>query len=252
MTFEAWMIFILAVFIGSYIQSLIGFGMGLIVVAVGSLSSQISFPVLTAAVSVFTLLNIIISLKGHRSTIAGDMLLYLVLGQLPAIALGLYFLTHLSHHAVAIVELLLGFFLLTGSLAMVYQPAPLTKTSPPRAWVVAGIAAGLTGGLFSASGPVMGWFGYRQPLAFPVIRATLLSFFAIACVTRTLMVGFSGGLNQQVWSLVAVAVPVTAIGAWLGLVAKPPLQQALLKRLVFLLLVLMAMYIVFNATGKLV
>lgn len=247
MTLEAWIVFAIAVFVGSYVQSLIGFGMGLIVVAVGSLGGQINFTVLTAAVSLFTLFNIAIALKGHVATVARPMLLYLILGQLPAIALGLYLLSRLNQHAVATLELLLGLFLLMGSLSMVYQPRPLEQTSSMPACLVAGMAGGVTGGLFSASGPVMGWFAYRQPLQLKVIRATLLSFFAVACVLRTAMVGVTGGLTRDVLSLAGIAIPITIFGTWLGLVVKPPVAEDSLKRTVFVLLFLMAIYIVVNA-----
>ena len=251
MTFEAWAVFVTAVLIGSYVQSLLGFGMGLIIVAVGSLAGQIEFSVLAAAVSLTTLFNIAIALRGHSSNVARPMLMYLVLGQLPAIALGLYLLSHLSNHAVAVLELLLGLFLLIGSLSMVYQPRPLKHASSVPACVVAGIAGGVTGGLFSASGPVMGWFAYRQPLELNTIRATLLSYFAVACTIRTLMVGTTGGLNQEVWKLAGIAIPLTIFASWLGVVAKPPVREATLKRTVFVLLMMMAIYIVVSALDAL-
>ena len=250
MAFEAWAVFITAVFVGSYLQSLIGFGMGLIVVAMGSLTGNIDFSVLTAAVSLFTLFNIIVALKGQRRFIDRPMVLQLAIGQFPAIGLGLILLHHLSQHAVAVLELLLGGFLLTGSVLMVYQPRPSATKAGAPACLLAGMAAGLTGGLFSASGPVMGWFAYRQPLALEIIRASLLGFFAIASVVRTAMVGLSGGLSKDVFVLAGIAIPVAVIGAWLGLVAKPPLSQDQLKRTVFILLIIMATYIVYSAVGK--
>lgn len=250
MTLEVWAVFIAAVFIGSYLQSLIGFGMGLIVVAVGSLAGGIDFNVLTAAVSLFTLFNIVVALKGQGRFIDKPMVFYLAIGQFPAIGIGLVLLHHLSQHAVALLELLLGCFLFTSSVLMVRQPRPALSRAGTPACLLAGVAAGLTGGLFSASGPVMGWFAYRQPLTLETIRATLLSFFAIACVVRTAMVGISGGLNQDVLALAGFAIPVAMIGAWLGLVVKPPLREEQLKRTVFILLIAMATYIMFGAIGK--
>ena len=251
MEFYAWIIFFVAVFIGSYVQSLIGFAMGLIVVGVGSISGGIDFGVLTAAVSLITLFNIIVSIKGHIAEVHKNMLFYMVLGQLPCIAIGLFLANHLNATAVAALELLLGVFLLVSGSIMVYKPQPIEKLSSIPALVMGGAGGGITGGLFAASGPVIGWFGYRQPLELGVIRATLLSFFSIACISRTALVGFTGGLTEQVWSLAAVSIPLTIVGAWLGKVFKPNISDAGLKRWVFALLILMGLYIGARALVKL-
>ncbi|MGR8947126.1 MAG: TSUP family transporter [Gammaproteobacteria bacterium] len=247
-----WLILICAVFVGSYVQSLIGFAMGLIVVGIGSISGSVDFGVLTAAVSLITLFNIVVSLKGHLPKIHGKMLFYMVFGQLPCIALGLFLVNHLAVRTVASLELLLGMFLLISGSIMVFKPQPRARLSSIPGLVLGGAGGGLTGGLFAASGPVIGWFGYRQPLELNVIRATILCFFLIACVCRTTLVGIHGGLTREVWSLVGVSIPITLIGAWLGTVAKPKLSDAGFKRWVFTLLILMGIYISFRALASLV
>lgn len=236
-------VLLLAVFVGSYIQSVIGFAMGMIVVAIGSISGTISYSELTAAVSLITLVNIVVALKDQLHEVSKPFLGWLVLGQLPAIALGLLFLSHLTLASLAILELLLGLFLLFGSIAMVYRPRAKENISTPLFITLAGMAAGLTGGLFAASGPVMGWFGYRQPMLLVNIRATLLTFFAIACVSRTVMVAYMGNLTPTVLHLFLLAIPVSAGGAWLGVIAKPKLSDSSLKRYVFIGLIFMALYL---------
>ena len=61
-----------------------------------------------------------------------------------------------------------------------------------------GLVSGILGGLFSASGPVLGWFAYSQPLPVAVIRATLLSYYCVATATRTVIVFFEGSLSPAV------------------------------------------------------
>ncbi len=243
MEIENWLIIIAAVFVGSYLQSVIGFGMALIVVAIGRINDSLDFPTLTAAVSVIALANIVISLRGNLHAISKRFLGLLMLGQLPAVALGLFALHILSINAIAFLELMLALFLIGGSVASVYRPRPGEKISNPPAIVLAGAVAGLSGGLFAASGPVMGWFGYRQPLSLVIIRATLLSFFAVGCMSRTLMVAATGGLTQEVAIFCIVATPATVVGAWLGVVAKPGIEDKTLKKFVFVSLIFMGVYI---------
>ena len=102
---------------------------------------------------------------------------------------------------------------------------------------------GVVGGLFSASGPVMGWFNYRQPLPFAVIRATLLACFAMTTVTRTLVVGVRGELDGDVLLLFAILLPVVALGSWLGDRFRPPISEALMKRGAFSLLFVLGVWI---------
>jgi len=248
---ETWLIFIAVVFIGSYLQSVIGFGMALIVVAIARISGGVDFATLTAAISLIALVNIVVALRGNLHFISRNILALLILGQLPAVALGLFALHHLSISAVAILEALLAIFLICGSVASVYRPRPFNQVSGLPALLMVGAIAGLCGGLFAASGPVMGWFGYRQPLQLAIIRATLLAFFAVGCLSRTLMVGYSGGLTGEVMGLFVASMPATILGAWLGLVAKPPVTDVALKKIVFVALILMGTYIGIRAASQL-
>jgi uncharacterized membrane protein YfcA len=97
--------------------------------------------------------------------------------------------------------------------------------------------------MFSASGPIMGWFNYRQPLPLAIIRATLLCFFALTTATRTLVVGVQGGLTREVLTLAAVAVPLVVLGTWLGRVLPPPVSEESMKQGAFGLLLLMGVWI---------
>ena len=69
--------------------------------------------------------------------------------------------------------------------------------------------------MFSASGPVLGLFGFSQPLPLAVIRATLLASFLLVTSSRTVMVGWRGELTEAVAIYVALALPVVLIGTGL-------------------------------------
>ncbi len=228
---------------GSYVQSVSGFAMGLIVIAVVGASGVISLPVLTAAASLITMVNVVVALKGHTQHIDKRIFLWLAAGQLPAIGVGVWILTWLDRDAQTVLELLLGLFITLGSLSMMLKPRPLASPSPNWACLTAGLAGGMVGGMFSASGPIMGWFNYRQPLSLAIIRATLLCSFALTTATRTLVVGVQGGLTAEVLWLSAVAVPLVVLGTWLGREMPPPVSEAHIKQGAFALLLLMGIWI---------
>jgi uncharacterized membrane protein YfcA len=243
----AWLVFLGAVFIGSYVQSVAGFAIGMIVMAAGGASGSISLPALTAAVSIISFINIVVALKGHLPSVNRQLFGWLVAGQIPAVGLGVWLITVLDRDAQWVLQMLLGIFITLGSLSMMVRPVPLSRLSPRWACFTAGVSGGLIGGMFSASGPIIGWFTYRQPLGLAAIRATMLAFFALATCTRTMIVGFQGGLTTEVLWLSFIALPFVVSGAWLGRTMPPPITETVMKRSVFCLLFLMGVYIVYNA-----
>jgi uncharacterized membrane protein YfcA len=154
-------------------------------------------------------------------------------GLLPAVAGGVWLLEHLDATAAWMLELLLGTFIVLGSLSMMVRPQPRKTVSSAVACLLAGLAGGTLGGMFSASGPVVGWFTYRQPLGVAQIRATLLACFALTTIARTLVVARGGGLTASVWLMFAAGLPVVLLGTWAGRSFPPAVSEEALKRLAF-------------------
>ena len=103
------------------------------------------------------------------------------------------------------------------------------------------------GGMFSASGPVLGWFGYRQPLPMAVIRSTLLACFILTTSTRTILVGAGGDLTREVLTLVLLGLPMVVCGTWLGRRFPPKISEIRIKRLAFGLMLLMGVWITLSS-----
>ena len=247
MDWLGWLIFLGAAFAGSYVQAVTGFAMGMIVIAVAGASGLIGLPVLTAAASLISLVNIVLALKGHLGSLHRSLVLWLAIGQLPAIWVGVWLLTVLDAQMQWLLQLLLGLFLTGGCLSMLLKPAPIARVSAPWASWIAGVSGGLVGGMFSASGPIMGWFCYRQPLPLATIRATLLASFALTTSTRTVVVGVQGGLTREVLLLALIATPLVLLGTWLGREIPPPVTDEVLKRIAFTLLLVMGLWIMIRA-----
>jgi uncharacterized membrane protein YfcA len=242
-------VFLAGVLLGSYVQSVTGFAMAMILIAVASGSQTVEIPVAAAVVSLLSLANVVLALRGHLQQVERRLFVWLALGQLPAIWVGVALLDVMHGDARWLLELALGLFIVLGSLSMMIRPEPKEDLSRPWACVGAGIAGGLVGGLFSASGPIMGWFNYRQPLAVRAIRATLLSGFVLTTSTRTVVVGIQGGLTTEVWLLTAMGLPLVVLGTWAGRRFRPPLSETGMKRLAFGVLLSMGVWILVRAVG---
>ena len=239
----ALIIFLLITLLGSYIQAVAGFAMGMLIVAVAGGLRLVEIETLAAVVSILSLTNSALSLWGQTQHVHWRLFVWLAAGQLPALVLGLYFLDHLGANSRWLLELCLGLFLTMGALGMLLKPKPLQHVS--SSWVawLTGLCGGTLGGMFSASGPVLGLFGFSQPLPLNVIRATLLSSFLLVTSSRTLMVGWRGELTEPVLLIVAMALPVVLIGTWWGRIFAPPVSDAALKRAAFWLILVMGVWV---------
>jgi uncharacterized membrane protein YfcA len=232
-------LFLVTALVGSYVQSVTGFAMGMIMIAVMVGSGMIAVPLITAVVSLLSLVNVAFSLRGHLRQVDWRLLRWVGLGLPVAIWAGVVLLDVLDRRLTWLLELLLGTFILLGSLSMIVRPHSRATRSSPLASFAAGLAGGVLGGLFSASGPVIAWFAYRQPLPVTSIRNTLLAVFALTTSLRVIVVGASGGLTAQVWLLAAAGLPVVLFGTWLGRTFAPPLRDVVLKRAAFGMLLVM-------------
>ncbi len=240
-------VLLLTLLLASYWQSVTGFAMGMIAIAVLGGFRLLDIPTATAVVSALSLFNACLALRGQTRHISRQLVGYIALGQLPAIVVGVWLLTALDREVTWLLELLLGVFITSGSLSMMLRPEPRATLSSPPASLMAGIAGGIVGGMFSASGPVLGWFAYRQPLPLVAIRASLLACFAMTTSTRTVAVGFGCGLTAEVLIYTAAGLPVVALGTWLGRNYVPEIPERRFKQIAFAVLVALGLWICVNA-----
>ena len=163
----------------------------------------------------------------------------LTLGCLVATPIGVWFLAHI---APAPMQLALAIFVLaaTGLLWMGFElkrmPGTLTST-------FAGAASGLANGAFGIGGPPVILFYFSSPAGVAAGRASLVAFF--------LATDFIGLANQSYQGLItwdaayrALAyLPALVIGVWVGARSFKSVDQALFRKIVFVLLAMMAIAI---------
>jgi len=240
-------LFLVCALVGSYVQAIAGFAMGLLMIAIMGASGLIRISEVTASVSIITFVNVVLSLRGRFGHLHRGLFGWLIAGQVIAIGAGLWLLTVLDQNAEQVLGLLLGSFITAGALAMLLRPRQRPSLSRPLPTFIAGSLGGLLAGLFAASGPVLGWFVYRQPLPLEAVRATLLACFAITTSLRTAMVGFSGGLTNVVLLQALIALPVVFQGTWIGRNLPPPWSDAAVRRFAFTILLVTGLWILVNA-----
>ena len=244
------LIILLVLLFGSYVQAVAGFALGMIAVAIIGGLRLMDISTLAAMVSFLSMLNAALSLQGSVQHIHRNLLFWLGVGIVPGLLLGYWLMLYLHGSALWLLELCLGLFITVGGLSMSIRPRSWPQQSgAPFTWSM-GVVGGVLGGLFSASGPLLGWFAYSQPLSVAVIRATLLSYFFLTTSARTVIVFFDGSLTTSVLLYAGLGAPVVVLGAWLGRRFPPVVSEQTMKRGVFMLLLLMGIWICISALSK--
>ena len=244
------LIFLVAVALGAWVQAISGFALGLIVIAIVQLSGSITIIEAAAAISILAFANISISLIDTFRQIDRQLFTRLIIGQIPAIGIGVWILGYLSSAATTILELIFGLFLIASGLSLSLNPKVLPSRSGSKVVVATGFAGGIFGGMFAASGPVIGWFAYRQPLEIPAIRASLLAMLGVTTVTRTLIVSVGGVFTSNLLAWVAAGIPIVIAATYLAKKVPIKASDRQFRRLMFLLVLVTGLWIVGSSVWR--
>lgn len=244
-----WIFLIIACFAG-YFQTVTGFGLGMIVLGLIGGLNIVPLPSVVVVVSLMTLVNCAVALPGRVHHVYWPTVWPVILGLVPSIVLGVLLLNYLSEGASALVQLLLGVVILVGGVGLLLKPGHPTNMAKPASFTLFGGLSGFLGGLFEIAGPPLIYHYYRQPLEPHRIRNTLILLFAVSSGVRTLFIVGSGQMSQEILLLTAWALPMVVVGTWLGRHWPPPLSVSTMRRLVFIILILIGVSLIVAGLGR--
>lgn len=222
--------------LGSYVQSVSGFAIALIIMGGVALLGLASVPVAANVVAIVALANIAVATYRLHGHLDRKIAAYASAGILLLTAPGLMILAHLSRHAVALLELLLGAAILLSGILLMMRPHPLQNRSRPYTHFLAGGLGGLLSGLFGVGGPPLVVHLYRQPVALATQRTTLLAALAVMCVIRIALEAHRGNITPEVIELSLFSVPISSLSALFARRFPPPISEVAIRRLAFGLL----------------
>ena len=231
------LLFLALVGLGAFVQTITGFAMGLIIIAgVTALGiAEVSFS--AAVISLISLVNTLVALRQSRKHIAVKYLKWISIGLIPSMLLGIWLLAFLSEGYYYILRNLLGLVIIAAGIMLMVTPRPYEKLSDDRSVVACGALGGVIAGLYSAGGAPLAYFMYRQPLELNVIRATLLSVFAVSTFVRAIMVGVAGHIDLQVLTVALFSVPIVVVTTVITGKFTHLFPDKLVRRMVFFLLI---------------
>ncbi|MBI5461403.1 MAG: sulfite exporter TauE/SafE family protein [Gammaproteobacteria bacterium] len=234
--------------LGSFVQALSGFALGLIVLGSVTLLQLAPIPFTAAVISMISLVNGSWVLARHPSSIQWRSVAWTVTGLIPAVGLGLALLAHLDTELPGLLRRLLGLVILVAGLLLMLRPHPHAQASGRFTTLLSGMAGGLLGGLFSTAGPPVVFHLYRQPWTLSAIRSTLLAIFVISTLVR---IGWQSARGELHWPMIEMALYCTLpvlLAAHGGAHLAPRIAPQRMRRLAFGLLALTGAGLLLPAT----
>ncbi|NYT60026.1 sulfite exporter TauE/SafE family protein [Alcaligenaceae bacterium] len=236
--------FALVVLFAVYFHTVTGFGLAMIIMGLASATGMVSVATLASVVSIVTLMNSGVALRGNLHHVPWKAVNPMLVAVLPASVLGVVLLDYLSSGAADAIQVLLGLVIAYGGLSLAWRPRPLTEISGTGSFACFGFLGGLIGGMFGIPGPPMIFQLYRQPLTLAQIRTALILLNAVIAGARTLFVATQGQLHLQELVLSAICLPLVALATLAGKHYPPPFSPEAMRRIAFILLVLMGLTLI--------
>lgn len=210
-SFELILVMALCLSAATLLQTLSGFGFGLLVVASFTLLDILPLTATTFLVSLLGLVNSTTVVVKNRNAVKIPELKLMLYTGIPLMLLGFVLLEYMSAHLTQFLNFILGISILLCCALMLVKRKRTDRQSRPRSFLIAGGVSGLLGGLFSTSGPPLVFQCYKQAWSIEAIRSTLLAVFTIGGIVRVGIALFGTLPDLDIMFLIAAAIPLVLL-----------------------------------------
>jgi len=225
----------LVVFFGCFTQSLTGFGVALVTMAL--LPSLIGLQVATPLVALIGIALEVLMLIRYRSSIRFKSILTLVVSSAIAIPVGVVYLRRLDELvALFILGLILVLF---AAYALIGYRLP-ELSHPAWAWLF-GLVSGLLGGAYNTAGPPVIVYGNCRKWSPQEFKSNLSGFFIIGSLVVVTTHWLNGNFTPIVWTTFLFSLPMLMIGFLLGQSMDRWLNPEIFRKIVLVLLVVLGL-----------
>ncbi len=225
----------------AFVQSVSGFGMAIVAVALLPLVMDLKDAI--ALIAVFNLFVSTLTLFWNRSGFSWSIARPLVIGMIVGIPVGYYFLQNTDS---TILIRVLGIVLILIAISDTILARKHHYSLPTwSAWPFA-IFGGVIGGAFNVGGPPIVAYTYSQSWSKTQIVATLQIVFLIAGFFRNgLMISHdltTSGRTDWSWALATnllASIPLAILAIWMGKKCLDRIPQSILRATVFTFIFIM-------------
>ncbi len=211
----------------------LGFGTGL--VAMPLLTLLIGVQDATALVAFVILGTTILVLRRDWRRAEARAAIYLVLGSLPGVPIGILLLTRAPADAI---QRGLGVVLIAYALYSLSSPRLLQASR--SAWALTlGLVSGVLGGAYNTNAPPVVVYGALRRWPPDVFRATLQAYFVPLAAAVWIGHGLSGLWSKEIAVAYAIYLPSGLLALWLGHRLSARIPAASFDRLLYLVIIVL-------------
>ena len=233
--------FIIAViiFLAVFTQSVSGFGVALVAMALITIPLDIDVAVPLVALVMLTIEFFL--LLRYRHAFNWQSVWRVIAGSIMGIPLGLYFLNQLNENFV--LSILGVIIVLYAMYALVNIRLPKLKNTN---WAYGfGLLAGMLGGAYNTSGPPVVIYGDCRRWEPNAFKSNLQGFFVPSSLVIALGHAWKGNLTPEVWQYFLIAIPAMAAGILAGTSLDKFLNPDIFRKIVLVLLIAMGIRLIF-------
>ncbi|MDV5169698.1 sulfite exporter TauE/SafE family protein [Photobacterium rosenbergii] len=212
------------IFLGSFVQTAIGFGLAIVA---APLLFQLSPHYVPAPICLVALVISLINAFKLRSSVSIGGLKSAIIGRVPGSLLGGYLLTVVSG---ATLSLWLGAMVL---IAVAISALPYRLKPTPNRMLVAGFMSGVMGTSSSIGGPPMALLMQHEEAA--KLRGNLSAFFVITSVMSLVVLSFYGHFSIEHIRITLPLLPAAILGYWMANKVVGNLSQGAVRKFALLL-----------------
>ncbi len=202
-------------FIGSFVQTAIGFGLAIVT---APLLYMLSPEFVPAPIVMVAFCNSLLNAYQHKKDIALGGLKMAIYGRIPGSIAGGILLLYVSS---SVLSLALGIFVL---LAVAISLLPVRFEPTPRRMAIAGLFSGFMGTSSGIGGPPMALLLQHQEAN--SLRANLAAFFVFSSLLSLIVLACVGHLT---WHHILMTLPLLPM-AWLGYISALRVIQYVSKK----------------------
>lgn len=230
----------LTVFLGAFTQSLTGFGVALIAMAI--LPSLWGLPIATPLVALTGIVLETALLIRYRQSLQMRSIWRLVVASVVAIPFGIYILRQLDERIALFV---LGLIIFGYALYALIGFRLPELHHPLWAWLT-GLASGMLGGAYNTAGPPIVIYGNCRRWSPQEFRSNLSGFFIVNSAMVVSTHFLSGNITSEVLSVFWRVLPALALGFLAGQSLDRWLNPEVFRKIVLGVLIVLGIRLMFG------
>ena len=229
----------LIVFLGAFTQSLSGFGLALVSMAL--LPTVTGIRTATPLVALIAIVIEMVLIIRYRQSLDVRAIWKVVLASVVGTPLGVLFLSSVDEHiALSVLGVVIAGYAIYTLLGL---KLPQLENS---FWAyAAGLVGGMLGGAYNTSGPPVIVYADCRRWSPAVFKSNLQGYFIVSSFAILISHAISGNLTPLVWSTFWWTLPFIGIGLLTGLCLDRWLNPVAFRRVVLVLLAVMGIRLIF-------